>query len=61
VAAAAPAPEPRRARIPESEIARDWHNDHAALLLDLARRLEQLPNDQARRDLLRRLQAQLPA
>jgi metallo-beta-lactamase family protein len=61
VAAAAPAPEPRRARIPESEIARDWHNDYAVLLLDLPRRLEQLPNDQARRDLLRRLHAELPA
>jgi metallo-beta-lactamase family protein len=61
VAAAAPAPEPSRPRIPESEIARDWHNDYAVLLLDLARRLEQLPDDRVRRDLLRRLHAELPA
>jgi hypothetical protein len=55
-----PVPEPHMARIPESEIARDWHNDYAVLLLDLSRRLEQLPSDQARRDLLRRLHAELP-
>jgi hypothetical protein len=51
---------PRRARIPESELAQDWHNDYAVLLLDLSRRLEQLPSDRARRALLRRLHAELP-
>jgi metallo-beta-lactamase family protein len=60
VAKAAPAPEPREARIPDSEIARDWHNDYAVLLLDLSRRLETLPDDQARRQLLHRLHAALP-
>jgi metallo-beta-lactamase family protein len=61
VAAAAPAPEPRKPRIPDSEIARDWYNDYAILLLDLSRELERLPSDQARRRLLRRLHAELPA
>jgi metallo-beta-lactamase family protein len=60
LAAGAPAPAPRRARIPESALARDWHNDYAVLLLDLSRRLEQLPSDRARRALLRRLHAALP-
>jgi metallo-beta-lactamase family protein len=60
VAAGAPAPQPRRARIPDSEIARDWHNDYAVLLLDLSRQLERLPGDEARRELLRRLRAALP-
>jgi metallo-beta-lactamase family protein len=60
VAAAAPAPQPRAPRIPESEIARDWHNDYAILLLELSRQLERLPDDAARRELLRRLRAELP-
>ena len=60
MAAGAPAPQPRRARIPDSEIVRDWHNDYAVLLLDLSRRLERLPGDEARRELLRRLRAALP-
>jgi hypothetical protein len=59
VAAGAPAPQPRTARIPDIEIARDWHNDYAVLLLDLSRRLERLPGDEARRQLLRRLRAEL--
>ena len=54
-------PAPRKARIPDSEIARDWHNDYALLLLNLPRRLESLPDDQARRELLRRLHAELAA
>jgi metallo-beta-lactamase family protein len=61
VAAGAPAPQPRQARIPDSEIARDWHNDYAVLLLDLSRRLERLPGDEARRELLRRLRTALSA
>jgi hypothetical protein len=44
-AAGAPAPQPRQARIPDREIARDWHNDYAILLLDLSLRLERLPGD----------------
>jgi metallo-beta-lactamase family protein len=60
LAAAAAEPEPRAPRIPDSEIARDWHNDYAILLLDLSRRLERLPDDAARRELLRRLRAELP-
>jgi metallo-beta-lactamase family protein len=60
IAAAAPTKKPREARVPDSEIARDWHNDYAVLLLDLSRRLESLPDDHARRELLRRLQAALP-
>ena len=54
-------PTGREARIPDSEIVRDWHNDYALLLLDLPRRLESLPDDQARRELLRRLHAELAA
>ena len=61
VAAGAPAPQPRRARIPDSEIVRDWHNDYAVLLLDLSRQLERLPDDEARRQLLRRLRSALSA
>jgi metallo-beta-lactamase family protein len=58
--AAAPVPEPRATRVPDSEIVADWHNDYAILLLDLSRRLDALPDDQARRALLRRLHAALP-
>ena len=61
VAAGATAPQPRRARIPHSEIARDWHNDYAVLLLDLSRQLQRLPGDEARRQLLGRMRAALSA
>ena len=61
VAAGAPAAQPRRARIPDSEIARDWHNEYAVLLLDLSRQLDRLPGDEARRQLLRRVRAALSA
>jgi metallo-beta-lactamase family protein len=54
-------PAPGRKRIPESEITRDWHNDYALLLLELPRRLEALPDDRARHELLRRLTAELAA
>ena len=56
----AAAPAPRKERILDSEIVRDWHNDYALLLLELPRRLEALPDDRARRELLRRLHAELP-
>ena len=36
------------------------HNDYARLLLGLGRTLEQLPDDGARRELLRRMNSQLP-
>ena len=61
MAAGAPAAQPRRARIPDSEIARDWHNEYAVLLLDLSRQLDRLPGDEARRQLLRRVRAALSA
>jgi metallo-beta-lactamase family protein len=61
LAAMPPARAARRARIPDKAIARDWHNDYAALLLRLRRELERLPSDRARSDLLRRLHAELPA
>ena len=61
MAAGAPASQPRTARIPDSEIARDWHNDYAVLLLDLSRQLERLPDDEMRRQLLRRLRSALSA
>jgi metallo-beta-lactamase family protein len=61
LAAMPPTRAARRARIPDKAIARDWHNDYAALLLRLRRELDRLPSDRARSDLLRRLEAELPA
>jgi metallo-beta-lactamase family protein len=61
-AAATAAPRRRRVaqRVDDAEITDDWHNDYARLLLGLGRSLEQLPDDAARRALLRRLQGLLP-
>ena len=47
-------------RVEDAQITRDWHNDYARLLLDLGRTLEQLPDDAARRELLRRMRSLLP-
>jgi metallo-beta-lactamase family protein len=60
-AAAAP-PRRRRVvqRVDDEQITDDWHNDYARLLLGLGRTLEQLPDDAARRALLRRMQDLLP-
>lgn len=55
--AAAAAPTPRRRvaqRVADEQITEDWHNDYARLLLGLGRTLDELPDDTARRDLLRR-------
>ncbi|MCC7426832.1 MAG: MBL fold metallo-hydrolase [Alphaproteobacteria bacterium] len=50
------------ARLPVDAVTpTDWHNDRSALLLDLNRRLDALPDDAARRALLRRLRATLAA
>lgn len=60
-AAAAPAPRRRVAqRVEDEQLTDDWHNDYARLLLGLGRTLEQLPDDAARRELLRRMQSLLP-
>ncbi len=48
-----------RVRVAEDELTFDWHNDYAALLLQLGRTLDALPDDAARRDLLRRMRALL--
>ncbi|MFQ3623658.1 MAG: MBL fold metallo-hydrolase [Acetobacteraceae bacterium] len=57
------APEPRRAEArlaPAAAHARfDWHNERAALLLDLRRRLDETEDDDARAALLRRVRAAL--
>jgi metallo-beta-lactamase family protein len=59
--AAAPAPRRRVAqRVADEQLTDDWHNDYARLLLGLGRAPEQLPDDAARRDLLRRMQSLLP-
>jgi metallo-beta-lactamase family protein len=62
--ALAPAAPARRQRllhrVDERELIEDWHNDYARLLLALGPTLERLPDDGARRDLLRRLHALLP-
>ena len=61
-AAAAP-PQRRRVvqRVDDAQITEDWHNDYARLLLGLGRSLEELPDDAARCDLLRRMQDLLPS
>jgi metallo-beta-lactamase family protein len=55
--AAAPPPRGRRVaeRVEDAQLTQDWHNDYARLLLGLGRTLEQLPDDAARRELLRRM------
>jgi metallo-beta-lactamase family protein len=61
LAAAAPAHRRRVAqRVADEQLADDWHNDYARLLLGLGRTLEALPDDAARRDLLRRMRSLLP-
>jgi metallo-beta-lactamase family protein len=40
---------------------RDWHNERAALLLELRRRLEEAPDDAARDRLLHRVRDALEA
>lgn len=46
---------------PEAVNRPDWHNDYAALLLDLPRRLAALPDDKARDNLLHELRARIGA
>jgi metallo-beta-lactamase family protein len=59
-----PAAPPRRRRVAQrvadEQITEDWHNDYARLLLGLGRALEQLRDDAARRELLRRMRRLLP-
>ncbi|MDH3771393.1 MAG: MBL fold metallo-hydrolase, partial [Nitrospirota bacterium] len=57
-AAKRPAPEPAKPRVEKADMETDWYNDYAALLLKLGRELEAMPKAE-RRDLLRRMQAQL--
>jgi len=55
-AAAAPTERRRVARrVADEQLTDDWHNDYARLLLGLGRTLDELPDDAARRDLLRRM------
>jgi len=58
---AAPALEAAAERVAADQLVADWHNDYAALLLQLRQTLDALPGDSERRRLLRRLHAQLPA
>ena len=58
---AAPALEAAAERVAADQLVADWHNDYAALLLQLRQTLDALPGDAERRRLLRRLHAQLPA
>ncbi len=53
-------PEERRLR-PEAVGRLDWHNGYAALMLDLRRRLDTLPDDKAREALLARVRTTLHA
>jgi metallo-beta-lactamase family protein len=53
---------PRERRLPPEAVGRlDWHNDYAALTLDLRRRLETLPSDKAREALLGQMRTMLAA
>jgi metallo-beta-lactamase family protein len=45
----------------EAEAHEDWHNAHSRLLLDLAERLRQAPDDAARQELLRRVRGAMAA
>ena len=49
----------RRSRVAPSEMATDWYNDYASLLLRLGRRLEAMDDHADRRALLNRLDAVL--
>ena len=62
LAATAAPPRRRRVaqRVEDAQLTDDWHNDYARLLLGLGRALEQLPDDAARRELLRRMRSLLP-
>jgi metallo-beta-lactamase family protein len=56
----APRPKPAEHRLPPEAVGRpDWHNDYAALALDLQHRLNELADDAARRRLLRQVRALL--
>ena len=49
----------KAARVAPADMAVDWHNDYAALLLKLSRQLEAMRDDDERRTLLRQMQALL--
>jgi metallo-beta-lactamase family protein len=56
----APRPKPAEHRLPPEAVGRpDWHNDYAALALDLQHRLNELADDAARQRLLRQVRALL--
>jgi metallo-beta-lactamase family protein len=51
---------PKERRLPPEAVGRhDWHNTYAALVLDLRRRLDALPDDNARAALLAHIQNSL--
>lgn len=57
---AAPRPKPATPRLPPEQVGRpDWHNDYAALSIDLQHRLNELSGDAARRRLIERVRAVL--
>ena len=49
----------RRSRVAPAEMATDWYNDYAALLLRLGRKLEQIPDTDTRRKVLAKMRAVL--
>ncbi|MEZ5932551.1 MAG: MBL fold metallo-hydrolase [Alphaproteobacteria bacterium] len=55
-----PATVREKSRVAPAEIATDWYNDYAALLLKLGKTLEAMPDHDQRRALLAKLHAQLP-
>jgi metallo-beta-lactamase family protein len=55
----APSEVGRRPRVDARELERDWHNDYAAFILELGRRLEDMDDTARRRDLLARLEGAL--
>ena len=57
-----PRPKPAEHRLPPDAVGRpDWHNDYAALVLDLQHRLNELGDGDSRKRLLARIRAALEA
>jgi metallo-beta-lactamase family protein len=50
-----PHPKPGERRLPPEAVGPDWHNDYAALALDLQHRLNELGDDRDRKRLIRQI------